>query len=112
MVDLAAALHVTPSTAGRMCDRLARKGLVRRQRARSDRREVKVSITGPGRTVVDEATARRRALLTDILSSLTPGQQAAVADALHTFAVAAGEVPDHQWPAGHQQARVVTGEPS
>jgi DNA-binding Lrp family transcriptional regulator len=38
MVDLAAALGVTPSTAGRMCDRLLRKGLIRRHRARSDRR--------------------------------------------------------------------------
>ena len=30
MVDLAGALDVAPSTAGRMCDRLARKGLIRR----------------------------------------------------------------------------------
>ena len=30
MTDLAAALGVTPSTAGRMCDRLLRKGLIRR----------------------------------------------------------------------------------
>ena len=51
MVDLAAALDVTPSTAGRMCDRLLRKGLIRRHRARADRREVQVSITpaGPAR---------------------------------------------------------------
>ena len=32
MVDLAGALDVTPSTAGRMCARLVRKGLVRRHR--------------------------------------------------------------------------------
>src|ERR1700733_10290270 len=38
MVDLAAALGVTPSTAGRMCDRLVRKGLIRRHRDRADRR--------------------------------------------------------------------------
>ena len=30
MVALASALGVAPSTAGRMCDRLARKGLIRR----------------------------------------------------------------------------------
>ena len=53
MVDLAMALGVTPSTAGRMCDRLLRKGLIRRHRARADRREVLVSITGAGRAVVD-----------------------------------------------------------
>src|ERR1700746_2879187 len=49
MVELAAGLDVTPSTAGRMCDRLLRKGLIRRHRARADRREVQVSITGAGR---------------------------------------------------------------
>ena len=98
MVDLAGALGVTPSTAGRMCDRLLRKGLIRRHRARADRREVQVSITAVGRQVVDDATAQRRALLADILGRMTPRQQAAVATALSTFAAAAGEVPDSQWP--------------
>ena len=60
MVDLAEALGVAPSTAGRMCDRLVRKGLIRRQRARADRRSVLVSITAAGREVVDQATERRR----------------------------------------------------
>ncbi len=98
MVDLAKALEVTPSTAGRMCDRLLRKGLIRRHRARADRREVQVSITAAGRAVVDEATGRRRALLAEILGRLTPAQQSAVAEALTAFAAAAGEVPDSQWP--------------
>ena len=98
MVDLAAALGVTPSTAGRMCDRLVRKGLIRRHRARADRREVLVSVTGTGRQVVDQATARRRALLSEILGRLPAGQQAAVAAALRAFAAAAGEIPDSQWP--------------
>ena len=65
MVDLAAALAVTPSTAGRMCDRLVRKGLIRRHRARADRRVVQVSITAAGRQVVDQATARRRELIAE-----------------------------------------------
>src|SRR5579875_3126 len=38
MVDLAGALDVAPSTAGRMCDRLVRKRLIRRHRARAGRR--------------------------------------------------------------------------
>jgi DNA-binding MarR family transcriptional regulator len=38
MSDLSQALGVAPSTAGRMCDRLVRKGLARRQRDRADRR--------------------------------------------------------------------------
>ena len=70
MVDLAEALDVAPSTAGRMCDRLVGKGLVRRHRARGDRRAVLVSVTPAGRQVVDEATSRRRALIAEIVGRL------------------------------------------
>ena len=99
LVDLAAALDVAPSTAGRMCDRLVRKGLIRRHRARSDRRAVLVAITPAGRDVVDQATARRRALITEILAKLPVSTQDVVAGALQAFANAAGEVPDELWPA-------------
>jgi DNA-binding MarR family transcriptional regulator len=105
MVDLARALQVTAPTAGRMCDRLVRKGLIRRHRARTDRREVLVSITAAGRQVVDEATRRRRALLSEILGRLPASQQAAVAAGLQAFAAAAGEVPDSHWPAEPARAR-------
>lgn len=105
IVDLAEALDVAPSTAGRMCDRLVRKGLVRRHRARGDRRVVLVSITSAGRQVVDEATGRRRALIAEILGRLSPGAQRAVAEAFGDFADAAGEVPDSQWPAAVAPAR-------
>ncbi len=100
MVDLAAALGVTPSTAGRMCDRLIRKGLIRRHRARADRRAVLVSITPVGRQVVDQATTERRRLICEILARLSAARQQAVAGALRSFADAAGEIPDSQWPSG------------
>ena len=98
IVDLAVALAVTPSTAGRMCDRLVRKGLIRRHRARADRRAVLVSVTAAGRLVVDQATAGRRALIEEILVALPEDGQRAVAEALRAFAEATGEVPDSQWP--------------
>jgi DNA-binding MarR family transcriptional regulator len=104
MTDLAGALDVTPSTAGRMCDRLLRKGLIRRHRGRADRRAVQVSITPAGRQVVDQATARRRALIVGILGRLPARQQLAVASALAAFAAAAGEIPDSQWPADPPEA--------
>ena len=104
MADLAAALHVAPSTAGRMCERLLRKGLIRRHRLRADRRAVNVSITEAGQQVVDEATARRRALLAGILAKLSARQQAAVAAALRAFAAAAEEIPDSQWPTNPARA--------
>ena len=67
MAAPASALGVAPSTAGRMCNRLVRKGLIRRHRARADRRAVLVSVTAVGRLVVDQATARRRTLIEEIL---------------------------------------------
>lgn len=96
MVDLAAALAVAPSTAGRLCDRLVRKGLIRRHRARADRRAVLVSVTGPGLQVVDQATAQHRALIKDILCQMPAGEQRAVAVALQAFAEAAGRLPRSQ----------------
>jgi DNA-binding MarR family transcriptional regulator len=100
VTDLAAALDVAPSTAGRMCDRLVRKGLVRRHRGRSDRRAVLVAITAAGRAVVDQATARRRELISAILARLPEQAQHEVAGGLRAFAEAAGEIPDSQWPSG------------
>ncbi len=97
MIDLSAALGVAPSTAGRMCDRLVRKGLIRRHRARADRRSVVVSITAAGREVVDQATQRRRELIEVILARLPRVTQRAVAEALAAFAEAAGEIPDREW---------------
>jgi DNA-binding MarR family transcriptional regulator len=103
LVDLATTLDVAPSTAGRMCDRLVRKGLIRRNRARADRRAVLVSITAAGRQVVDQATARRRALIAGILSQLPPARQRSVAEAMRAFADAAGEIPDSLWPSGEPE---------
>jgi DNA-binding MarR family transcriptional regulator len=100
VTDLAVALGVAPSTAGRMCDRLVRKGLVRRHRGRSDRRAVLIAITAAGRAVVDQATARRRELISGILARLPERVQHEVAGGLRAFAEAAGEIPDSQWPSG------------
>jgi DNA-binding MarR family transcriptional regulator len=99
-VDLAGALGVAPSTAGRMCDRLVRKGLVRRHRGQLDRRAVLVGITPAGREVVDQATTRRRELIAEILARLPEQVQGLAAEGLSALAEAAGEVPDSQWPAG------------
>jgi DNA-binding MarR family transcriptional regulator len=98
MVDLAHALAVNPSTAGRMCDRLARKGFVRRHRDRQDRRIVVVSLSREGRGVLDQATAARRAAIAQALSALSPDQQQAAATALRELSRSIGEVPDRAWP--------------
>ncbi len=98
MVDLAQQLQVNPSTAGRMCDRLVRKGLIHRHRARTDRRIVQVTLTGEGRRMVDEVTASRRVMISEMLAKLPVEAQQAAAAALRELSHAAGEIPDRDWP--------------
>jgi DNA-binding MarR family transcriptional regulator len=91
--ELAAALAVTPSTVTRLCDRLVRKGLVRRHRQAGDRRTVRIALTGAGRDLVAEVTRRRRAELARLLGALPSDQHEPVIAAFRAFAAAAGELP-------------------
>lgn len=84
LADMAGARGVAPSSAGRMCDRLARQGLVRARRASPDRRAVLISVTAAGRKAAEEAAGR-------------PAQRA-VAEAFRDFAAAAGEFPAGRRP--------------
>src|SRR5262245_20210842 len=60
LAGLADALAVTSATATRMCDRLVRKGLVRRRAERDDRRHLRIALTPVGRGLVDAVSERRR----------------------------------------------------
>ena len=102
LADLAGALGVAPSSAGRMCDRLARQGLVRARRASGDRRAVLISVTAAGRKAAEEAAGRQRALAAGILARFPAPAQRAVAEAFRDFAAAAGEVPVGRWPQSAQ----------
>jgi DNA-binding MarR family transcriptional regulator len=97
---LAAMLGVNSSTATRMCDRLVRKGLVRRRTSRQDRREVRLALTEAGRALVDEVTRRRREELAPIVAAVPPDERQALIRALGLLNAAAGEVPDQDWAAG------------
>jgi DNA-binding MarR family transcriptional regulator len=91
--DLAAGLAVNPSTATRLCDRLVRKGLVRRTRQVGDRRMVRIALTAEGRDLVAEVTRRRREELARLLGGLPQSQHEPVIAAFRAFAEAAGEAP-------------------
>jgi DNA-binding MarR family transcriptional regulator len=97
---LAEAVAVTPPTASRLCERLVRKGLVRRRTDRRDRRQVRVGLTEAGRHLVDTVTERRRREIADRLASIPPQDQRPVAAALQQLAKAAGEVPEQDWSTG------------
>ena len=98
--SLADALNVHQSTATRLCDRLVSRGLVERDQSEQSRREVLVSLTGPGQELIRAVTARRRAEIESVMARLTERQRAAVAAAFRAFAEAAGEAPDDAWKLG------------
>ena len=100
VVDLAGFLDVTASTATRMCDRLARKGLARRQRLSNDRRSVRVSISPAGRDLVATVTQRRRQEIQAIVERMSPADREQLIATLRMFADAAGEVPEQDWSLG------------
>lgn len=100
VASLAEALGVTPPTATRMCDRLVRKGLVRRRTGREDRRQVNLTVTPTGRQLVAEVTERRRREIEQLLRDVSPEDQAAMIELFGKLASAAGEVPEQNWSAG------------
>ena len=95
--DLAAALGVDPSTATRLCDRLARKRLISRRHAGADRREVRLDLTPKGNRLVDSVTQRRREEIEQILRAIPVSERANLVKAFEVFGKAAGEVPDEEW---------------
>ena len=92
--DLAVALDSHPSTATRLCDRLERKGLVRRRPGMlPDRRETPVSLTGKGRRLVERVTDHRRRDLSVIVAAMSADDRERAIRGLTSFAIAAGELP-------------------
>lgn len=88
---LADQLSVAPSTATRMCDRLVRKGFLRREPHPEDRRQVILATTDAGDALVAGVMDRRRAELTSLMDKLDSDEQRAVIEALERLAAAAGE---------------------
>jgi DNA-binding MarR family transcriptional regulator len=100
MATLAEAVGVTAPTASRLCERLVKKGLVRRRPDRNDRRQVRIGLTEAGRHLVDAVSARRRQEISELLASIPPKTQRSVATALAQLAKSAGEVPEQDWSTG------------
>lgn len=95
--DLAGELEVNPSTATRVCDRLVRKGLIERTHRESDRREVELSLSHEGWSLVARVTTRRRRELQRILAAIPAEVQDQLVESLGLFTAAAGELPEASW---------------
>ncbi len=97
VADIAVELGVAPSTGTRMCDRLIRKGLIRRERSSADRRVVRLTLTAAGGHLVDRVMRYRRRELAAVVAATAEVWHPAVAPALRAFAAAAGDVPEQDW---------------
>lgn len=100
VAELADLVAVTPPTASRLCDRLVKKGLIRRRTGRNDRRQVHIALTETGRELIDTVTIRRRREIADLLAAIPLETQRSVVTALTQLAEVAGEVPEQDWSAG------------
>jgi len=108
--EVAVELGVNPSTGTRMCDRLVRKGLVRRTRTPSDRRAVKLTLTPAGRALVDTVTRRRREELSRVVAAIPVSGHAALVRALRAFTDATGEPRDDEWWLGWREESTGPGD--
>lgn len=102
VVDISTELGVNPSTGTRMCDRLVRKGLIRRYRTSTDRRAVRLTLTPTGQHLVHEITRRRRDELSTLIDTIPTTAHEPVTAALRALAAQTGELPDSQWRLGTQ----------
>lgn len=96
-VDLAGELNLTPSTVSRACDRLVRRGLVRRFQRPDDRRASWVALTGEGKALIGAVMRQRRSEVIQLVGRCDIADPAAVAAALGSFVHHAGELPEDQW---------------
>ncbi len=75
-------IHLSPSTLIGILDRLESKGLLRRNRDLKDRRLVNVSLTEPGRELIQRAPSPLQDTLADAMNSLPEPEQATITESL------------------------------
>lgn len=87
-------LEVNRSNASRICDRLIKAGLLQRRESSVDRRQVTLTLTAPGRQLVERVNRRRRSAIERVLRDMPDAEREVLATALAAFAAAAGESAD------------------
>ncbi len=92
--EIAELAGVNQSNASRLCDRLQKLDLVRRQRVSEDGRAVRVSLTDEGARVVDSVTEERRREVSAVVARMSNIDAQAVVTALVAFSEAAQQRED------------------
>lgn len=82
---LASELDAIPSSASRLCDRMEAAGLIIREVARADRREVVLRLSEEGRRLYVELSERRRSVVAQALAGMAPASQRSLIEALTEF---------------------------
>lgn len=85
LTALAENMDIGLPTASRLCDRLEAAGLLERVLHPQKRREVRLSLTGQGRQVLDEVSARRAQALAAVLATMGTTERAALGRGLRGF---------------------------
>ena len=75
-------------TASRLCDRLEAAGLLERVLHPQKRREVRLSLTGHGRQVLGEVSARISQALASVLATMDTAERSALSRGLRGFQAA------------------------
>ncbi|GGU97078.1 hypothetical protein GCM10010260_35990 [Streptomyces filipinensis] len=86
---LAAILGTAPPSASRLCDRLQTSGLLEREAGEADRREVRLRLSGTGRSFLADLRARREGEMAAVLSAMPPAKAQALLEGLEAFCAAA-----------------------
>ncbi|MFH1790900.1 MAG: MarR family transcriptional regulator, partial [Candidatus Omnitrophota bacterium] len=76
MRELAEALGLTMGAVTAIVDRMISMKLARRERSRSDRRVVRVSLLARGRTIITGMRETRRRMIDDLFSLLSAAERA------------------------------------
>ncbi|MGW2115016.1 MarR family winged helix-turn-helix transcriptional regulator [Streptomyces zhihengii] len=79
---LGEALGSAPPAVSRVCERLEGLGLLRRQRAKNNRRLMELHLTHRGQACLDELRDRRRSALLDVVEAMPASAHAALLEGL------------------------------
>lgn len=90
VAGVAGSLGVHPSNATRTVDKLVTSGYLDRQEDPSDRRLVRLTLTGAGRALVEAVNEHRRDAISRVLEVMHPPARDELAASLEAFAAAAG----------------------
>jgi DNA-binding MarR family transcriptional regulator len=86
---LADSLGTTPPSASRLCDRLETTGFLEREPGAADRREVRLRLSGSGRSFLADLRARREGEVRAVLAAMPSAKREALLEGLEAFCVAA-----------------------